>query len=382
MTDASGASGTDHELADRLARLQERRRPAHIAAPAGPVRASANVCMAAGCMSLESDRVLEALTAAAAEAGMDDVAIRRVGCLGLCSNGPLVEIPETGRLFERVDASSDGSIGTVLGGLAGGGGGRPTADIAFFSRQVKVVLEHSGRVDPEDIEDYIAHGGYEALTQAVTTMRPDQVVEEVTRSGLRGRGGAGYPTGLKWQTVAKAAGGDGKFVICNADEGDPGAFMDRSVLEGDPQRVLEGMAIAGYAVGADQGYIYVRAEYPLAVKRLTMAIRQAERHGLLGAAHRRDHLRLRHRDPHRGRRVRLRRGDRAHRLGRGWAGHAPAPAAVPGGVGAVGPTDPHQQRRDASPASRPSSATAAAGTGPSGRRRAPVPRSSPWPAGS
>ncbi len=277
----TGVSGEEHELEERLARLSQRRQPAH-RTPAGPVRASANVCMAAGCLSLESDRVLDALAAGATQRGMDDVAVKRVGCLGLCSNGPLVEVPESHRLFERVDASSAESIGAVLRGLAGGDEGRSTADDPFFSRQRKVVLANSGRIDPEDIDDYVAHGGYDALTKAVTTMRPDQVVEEVTRSGLRGRGGAGYPTGLKWRTVAKADGSAGKFVICNADEGDPGAFMDRSVLEGDPQRVLEGMAIAGYAVGASRGYIYVRAEYPLAVKRLSLAIRQAERRGLLG----------------------------------------------------------------------------------------------------
>ena len=140
-----------------------------------------------------------------------------------------------------------------------------------------MVLENSGRIDPENIDDYLAHDGYQALTTAVTSMQPAEVLDEVVRSGLRGRGGAGYPTGLKWSTVAKAPGRAGKYVICNADEGDPGAFMDRSVLESDPQRVLEGMAIAGYAVGADQGYIYVRAEYPLAIKRLRSAIGQAER---------------------------------------------------------------------------------------------------------
>ena len=145
-----------------------------------------------------------------------------------------------------------------------------------------MVLEHCGRIDPERVEDYVAAGGYEALTKAVTTMTPAEVLAEVTHSGLRGRGGAGYPTGLKWTTVAKADSADGKYVVCNGDEGDPGAFMDRSVLESSPQQVLEGMAIAGYAVGASHGYVYVRAEYPLAVKRLTTAIRQAEHAGLLG----------------------------------------------------------------------------------------------------
>jgi bidirectional [NiFe] hydrogenase diaphorase subunit len=152
----------------------------------------------------------------------------------------------------------------------------------FFTQQTKIVLENSGKIDPELLEDYIAADGYAALTKALTEMTPDDVVKEVTTSGLRGRGGGGYPTGLKWSTVAKSP-GPKKYVICNADEGDPGAFMDRSVLESDPHRVLEGMALAAYAVGADAGYIYVRAEYPLAIARLKRAIRQAERAGLLGA---------------------------------------------------------------------------------------------------
>jgi bidirectional [NiFe] hydrogenase diaphorase subunit len=160
-------------------------------------------------------------------------------------------------------------------------------DVPFFSRQTKVALENSGMIDPERIEEYVAADGYAALARALSEMTPAQVVEEITASGLRGRGGAGYPSGLKWSTVVKAGGGQGteraqKYVICNADEGDPGAFMDRSMLESDPHRVLEGMALAGYAVGADKGYIYVRAEYPLAIKRLKKAINQAERAGLLG----------------------------------------------------------------------------------------------------
>jgi bidirectional [NiFe] hydrogenase diaphorase subunit len=154
-------------------------------------------------------------------------------------------------------------------------------DQPFFRHQVNIVLENSGRIDPEKIDEYIAVGGYQPLLHALTELSPALIVQEISRSGLRGRGGAGYPTGLKWGTVAKSAGAN-KFVICNADEGDPGAFMDRSVLESDPHRVLEGMILAAYAVGANRGYIYVRAEYPLAVKRLTTAIRDARRLGFLG----------------------------------------------------------------------------------------------------
>jgi bidirectional [NiFe] hydrogenase diaphorase subunit len=259
--------------------------PRHHAEPLGGrrVRASANVCQAAGCLSMSSDAMYETLREAVLARGLDDVAVRRVGCLGLCAAGPLVEVPEQGRLFEHVRPGEPEVMSELLGTLAGeGDGGMPVMSRPFFSQQVKVVLERCGKVDPEKLEDYVATGGYEALAKAVTTMTPDAVVAEVVRSGLRGRGGAGYPTGLKWQTVAKAAGPEGKFVICNADEGDPGAFMDRSVLESCPQQVLEGMAIAGYAVGATRGYVYVRAEYPLPVKRLMTAIRQAEMQGYLG----------------------------------------------------------------------------------------------------
>jgi bidirectional [NiFe] hydrogenase diaphorase subunit len=156
------------------------------------------------------------------------------------------------------------------------------ADLPFFARQTRIVLADAGVVDPERIEDYLAAGGYGALERALHELTPQQVLDEVSRSGLRGRGGAGYPTGVKWGLVARAQAPQ-KYVICNGDEGDPGAFMDRSVLEGDPHRVLEGMALAAYAVGATQGYVYVRGEYPLAIRRLQTAIRQAERRGVLGA---------------------------------------------------------------------------------------------------
>ena len=250
--------------------------------PAGPVRASAHVCMAAGCLSMQADTVFDSLCERVTARGLTDVAVKRVGCLGLCAAGPLVAVPQKGRIYDHVAADDEAALDGVVDGLAGGEGGRPTATDPFFSHQVKVVLEHCGQIDPERVEDYVAVGGYEALTKAGTTMTPAEVLGEVTRSGIRGRGGAGYPTGLKWTTVAKTDSADGKYVVCNGDEGDPGAFMDRSVLESSPQQVLEGMAIAGYAVGANHGYVYVRAEYPLAVKRLTTAIRQAEHAGLLG----------------------------------------------------------------------------------------------------
>jgi bidirectional [NiFe] hydrogenase diaphorase subunit len=239
------------------------------------------ICTAAGCLSSGADEVAKALKQEVAEAGMrNEVHVKTVGCMGLCSAGPLVSDETGGGLYANVKLDDAADIIRGLEGESTGLQQCPT-DAPFFQRQKKIVLENSGRIDPERIEDYIAHEGYMALVTAITEMTPQAVVQQVVDSGLRGRGGAGYPTGLKWSTVAKT-GEQEKYVICNADEGDPGAFMDRAVLESDPHRVLEGMAIAAYAVGAQRGYIYVRAEYPLAVKNLKTAIRQAERLSLLG----------------------------------------------------------------------------------------------------
>jgi bidirectional [NiFe] hydrogenase diaphorase subunit len=239
------------------------------------------VCTAAGCLSSGAAEVASALKQELAEAGMQhEVDVKTVGCMGLCSAGPLVSVEGDSAMFSNVkpDDAPD-----IIRGLDTGSNGLSHCETTapFFSRQKKIVLENSGVIDPERIEDYIAQDGYTALVTAITESTPQQVIQQVVESGLRGRGGAGYPTGLKWSTVAKT-GEQEKYVICNADEGDPGAFMDRAVLESDPHRVLEGMAIAAFAVGAQRGYIYVRAEYPLAVKNLKTAIRQAERLGLLG----------------------------------------------------------------------------------------------------
>jgi bidirectional [NiFe] hydrogenase diaphorase subunit len=240
-----------------------------------------NVCVAAGCLSCQSQAVKEALDKEVAGCGLAaQCKIKGVGCMGLCAEGPLVST-SCGTLYKRVAASDAVAL---LDGLEQGPVERlrcPT-DVPFFQRQQKIVLENSGVIDPERIEEYIAASGYRALLHALTEMTSVEVIAEIVKSGLRGRGGAGYPTGLKWSTVSKAVGTQ-KYVICNADEGDPGAFMDRSVLESDPHRVLEGMLVAAYAVGASEGYIYVRAEYPLAIKRLKIAIRQAEKLGLLGS---------------------------------------------------------------------------------------------------
>ena len=239
-------------------------------------------CMAAGCMSSDSKGVKEQLDKAVANAGLqNEVEVHGVGCMKLCCEGPLVAADPDNKLYVRVTAENAPSI---IAGLKGGKIEVPQADpnSPFFAKQTSIVLANSGVIDPERIESYIAADGYQALHEVLHEMTPKEVVEAMVKSGLRGRGGAGFPTGLKWGTVAKSPGAK-KYVVCNADEGDPGAFMDRSVLESDPHSVLEGMAVAAYAVGADQGFIYVRAEYPLAISRLQVAIKQAKQLGLLGS---------------------------------------------------------------------------------------------------
>ena len=204
--------------------------------------------------------------------------------MGLCAAGPLVRVgkPAEAAAQTLYAGVHEADAREVIESL----GNKPVERLeahldTYFHGQIPIVLENSGYIDPEKIDEYISRDGYQALIHALTEMDPQSVIDQIAKSGLRGRGGGGYPTGLKWSTVAKAVGTQ-KYVICNADEGDPGAFMDRSVLESDPQRVIEGMAIAGYAVGASKGYIYVRAEYPLAVTRMTSSLQQARRRGLLG----------------------------------------------------------------------------------------------------
>ena len=239
-----------------------------------------NVCVAAGCHSLQSEALKSALEAEIKRTGAN-CRVRGTGCMGLCSLGPLVAVEPEALLYKNV---SPADVPELVASLEGAPVGALlcSREQPFFQRQTNIVLENSGKIDPQKIDEYIAVGGYRSLVQAITERTPNEIIQEVSKSGLRGRGGAGYPTGLKWSTVAKTV-STTKYVICNADEGDPGAFMDRSVLESDPHRVIEGMIIAAYAVGASQGYIYVRAEYPLAVKRLGIAIRDARRLGLLGS---------------------------------------------------------------------------------------------------
>jgi bidirectional [NiFe] hydrogenase diaphorase subunit len=250
-----------------------------------------SVCVSTGCMSAGSQGVKDAIDQEIKKKGLEHSCKNKgVGCLGLCAKGPLVSTGSVstgnfstggGVLYKQASVND---VPEIVAGLEGDAVSRLVCrtDLPFFQRQMRIVRENAGVVDPERIEDYIAASGYSAMMRALTEMTPAQVIEEVVKSGLRGRGGAGYPTGLKWSTVSKVTPKKLKFVICNGDEGDPGAFMDRSVLESDPHRVLEGMLIAAYAVGASEGFIYVRAEYPLAIKRLRTAIRQAERLGLLG----------------------------------------------------------------------------------------------------
>jgi bidirectional [NiFe] hydrogenase diaphorase subunit len=238
------------------------------------------VCMAAGCLSQHSDQIKQRLEQQVQAEGIQQCRVKGVGCMGLCSAGPLVSVQPTGTLYQTVTPDDAPAIVKSLDTTPVERLACPT-NHPFFTKQTKIVLANSGEIDPERLEEYLAVGGYQQLASVLTQLTPAQVIEQISRSGLRGRGGAGYPTGLKWSTVAKA-GGTQKYVICNADEGDPGAFMDRSVLESNPHRVLEGMAIAAYAIGANEGYIYIRAEYPLAIKRLQTAIRQAERAQLLG----------------------------------------------------------------------------------------------------
>jgi len=250
-------------------------------------------CTSGGCQASGSLAVRDRLAAAIQANGLEETAeVVSVGCMGFCGRGPLVAVDPSSILYERVEPEQAASI---VSGLKGGNVTATLGDLEhpFFTQQLRIVLEHIGKIDPTRIESYIAVGGYRQLYRTLHEMSPQQVIDEVTRSGLRGRGGAGYPTGLKWATVAKMQDrrrrddskpqNQQKYVICNADEGDPGAFMDRSILESDPHRVLEGMAIAAYAVGATHGYVYVRAEYPPAIEHIRLAIQQAKQHGILGS---------------------------------------------------------------------------------------------------
>ena len=261
------------------------------------IRAHVLICAGTGCTSSGSAAVRSALTAELEKHGLtEEIKMVQTGCFGLCALGPIMIVYPEGVFYSRVTAEDIPEIVEehLLKGrpvqrlvyndpvVEGGEAASSLSETAFYRSQMRIALRNCGVIDPENIEEYIGRDGYTALGKCVTEMTPDEVIQLVLDSGLRGRGGAGFPTGLKWKFASGNRGNVQKYVCCNADEGDPGAFMDRSILEGDPHAVIEAMAIAGYAIGADQGYIYVRAEYPIAVQRLSTAIKQAKEYGLLG----------------------------------------------------------------------------------------------------
>ena len=261
------------------------------------IRSHILVCGGTGCTSSGSQKLQDALVAELEKAGLsDEVKVVGTGCFGLCALGPIMIVYPEGTFYSNVQAEDAAEI--VSEHMLKG---RPVtrlvyhepksenemvalslSETTFYKKQKRVALRNCGVINPENIDEYIAMDGYRALGKVLTEMTPDEVIQCIIDSGLRGRGGGGFPTGLKWKFAAGRRGEVKKYVACNADEGDPGAFMDRSVLEGDPHSVLEAMAIAGYAIGADEGYIYVRAEYPIAIHRLEIAIKQAKEYGLLG----------------------------------------------------------------------------------------------------
>ncbi|MDR2515354.1 MAG: NADH-quinone oxidoreductase subunit NuoF [Christensenellaceae bacterium] len=258
-------------------------------------RSHVMVCGGTGCTSSGSVELIRLFEEGIGQAGLEkEVRVVRTGCFGLCEMGPIVIVYPEGAFYARITPENVDEIvqehllkGRIVKRLLVSDAVKEDDtiksldEVDFYKKQKRVALRNCGVVDPERIDEYIAFDGYKALAKALTEMQPQEVIDVVKASGLRGRGGAGFPTGTKWQFTRNAV-GDKKYVCCNADEGDPGAFMDRSVLEGDPHAVIEAMALAAYAIGADQGYIYVRAEYPIAVKRLQIAIGQAREYGLLG----------------------------------------------------------------------------------------------------
>ena len=253
------------------------------------------VCGGTGCQSNHSVEVMDELKKLIESAGkQDDIQIIQTGCQGLCAKGPIMVVHPGNVFYQEVKPEMVERIFNehILGGTPvddflmveelSNGEKIHYVDSAFYNDQLRMALRNCGKINPEDIDEYVARDGYQALAKALCEMTPDEVIQTVLDSGLRGRGGAGFPTGKKWMFAAGNRGKVQKYVACNADEGDPGAFMDRSILEGDPHSILEAMAIAGYAIGANQGYIYVRAEYPIAVDRLRIALDQAREYGMLG----------------------------------------------------------------------------------------------------
>ena len=259
------------------------------------IRSHVLICGGTGCSSSHSDEIRLKMVDAIAKAGLaEEVAVVQTGCFGLCALGPIMVVYPDGTFYSKVSVDDVDEIvnehllkGRVVNRLVYRDEGVAQNEVQslnetnFYKKQRRVALRNCGVIDPEKIDEYIAVDGYSALGKVLTEMTPAQVIDTILASGLRGRGGGGFPTGRKWQFAAASV-SDKKYVVCNADEGDPGAFMDRSILEGDPHALIEAMAIAAYAIGADEGYVYVRAEYPIAVHRLQVAIEQAREYGLLG----------------------------------------------------------------------------------------------------
>ena len=319
-----------------------------------------------------------------------EVQVMRGGCLGLCSSGPNVAVFPEGTIYSHVHVEDVAEI--VSEHLLKGGRVdrllyneneatstvRSLEETEFYKKQLRIALRNCGVIDPQNIDEYIARDGYAALEKCLTELTPDEVIQIVLDSGLRGRGGAGFPTGLKWRFASGERGQVQKYVCCNADEGDPGAFMDRSVLEGDPHSIIEAMAIAGYAIGASQGYIYVRAEYPIAVKHLQIALEQARSYGLLGEDIFGTGFSFD---------LEIKLGAGAFVCGEetalmtsieGQTGRAPAPAALPGGEGLVPAAHHPKQRGDLRQHLPRSFCGGRSGSPPSAARRARGPRYLPW----
>ncbi|ADY56959.1 NAD(P)-dependent iron-only hydrogenase diaphorase component flavoprotein [Syntrophobotulus glycolicus DSM 8271] len=279
---------------DEICRSERARLLAKMTNPRGGGMRQVLICTGTGCASSGSNRLIDLIREELAAQGLDEhIQVRSTGCHGFCEQGPILIIEPDKTFYTKVKPSDIPEIVArdIVGGEKierllfkdplSGETASTYESVNFYAKQNRVILKKCGLIDPERVSQYFAHQGYRALEKVLQKMKPEEVIEEVKQSGLRGRGGAGFPTGLKW-SFCRAAEGDKKYLICNADEGDPGAFMDRSVLEGDPHAVIEGMLIGAYAIGAAEGYIYCRAEYPLAVERLKTAIGQAEKYGLLG----------------------------------------------------------------------------------------------------
>lgn len=284
------------EIRERVGKLislrEENSEPVEITK--GMYRSQVLVCGGTGCTSSNAEKIISTLKEELEKQGLtDEVQVVRTGCFGLCALGPIMIVYPEGSFYSMVKVEDIPEIveqhlknGIIVTRLlyqetVTEDGVKSLNETPFYAKQMRIALRNCGAIDPENIDEYIARGGYLAIEKCLSEMTPAQVIETVKASGLRGRGGGGFPTGVKWGLAAQNK-ADQKYVCCNADEGDPGAFMDRSILEGDPHAVIEAMAVAGYAIGATQGYVYVRAEYPIAVHRLRVAIEQAREYGLLG----------------------------------------------------------------------------------------------------